>query len=110
MTDHPAAEHLLMMAARPQAMADAMALEAGAAALRALAQFRPHHPNAVVAQTYAVLTVPWQAVLDARAALGDFDLGRFDLEAARAAVQRDREDHFDEMGRDALRAKWGARL
>src|SRR5687767_10757240 len=98
MTDHPHAAHIerLMNNQNDPAFLrvigdeDERAFRAGAAALRALAQFRPHHPNAVVAQTYAVLTVPWQAVLDARAALGDFDLGRFDLEAAREKVETQR--------------------
>jgi hypothetical protein len=109
MTDHPHAADLDSIANRSRAAWETEAAKAGAAALRALAQFRPHHPNAVVAQTYAVLTVPWQAVLDARAALGDFDLGRFDLEAARERVQTQRlADMLDDP--DATRAKWGARL
>jgi hypothetical protein len=107
MNDHPDAVILDRLALRPQSIAEGEAIEAGAAAIRALAQFRPHHPAVVVSSVYAVFHVPFDAVLKAREALGDFDLGRFDMAAAQAAVQRDREDHFDEMGRDAVREKWG---
>lgn len=110
MTDHPAAEHLTMMSARPQSMADAMALEAGAAALRALAALRPHHPQVIVGSRYASLIVPLDALRAAQAALGDHDLGPVDVAALRALHDADRQDHFAEMGDEALRAKWGAKL
>lgn len=107
MNDHPAAEHLTMMAARPQSMADAMALEAGAAAIRALAQFRPHHPAVVVSDVYAVLHVSHAAMIAAREVLGDFDLGRFDLKAAQAETNRQRLAYYDTLTRDERRDKFG---
>ena len=107
MTDHPNAVILDRLALRPQSIEEGEAIEAGAAALRALAQFRPHHPAVVVASTYAVLHVPFAAVLAAREALGDFDLGRFDVKAAQADVQRGRDAYNATLDRDDIRAKWG---
>ena len=107
MTDHPDAVILDRLALRPQSVAEAEAIEAGAAALRALAQFRPHHPAVVVSSTYAVLHGPFDAVLKAREALGDFDLGRFDMAAAQADVQRGRDAYNATLDRDDVRAKWG---
>jgi hypothetical protein len=107
MTHHPDAVILDRLALRPQSVAEAEAIEAGAAAIRALAQFRPHHPAVVVASSYAVLHVPFDAVLKAREALGDFDLGRFDIQAAQANVQRGRDAYNATLDRDDVRAKWG---
>lgn len=107
MTDHPDAVILDRLALRPQSIEDGEAIEAGAAALRALAQFRPHHPAVVVSSVYAVLHVPFDAVLKAREALGDFDLGRFDMAAAQADVQRGRDAYNATLDRDDVREKWG---
>lgn len=107
MTDHPDAVILDRLALRPQSIKEGEAIEAGAAAIRALAQFRPHHPAVVVSSTYAVLHVPFDAVLKAREALGDFDLGRFDVKAAQADVQRGRDAYNATLDRSDVRAKWG---
>ena len=114
MTDHPDAATLEMMLAETGpdgcsglSIAQSKAIEAGAAALRALAQFRPHHPAVVVSSVYAVLHVPFDAVLKAREALGDFDLGRFDVKTAQADVQRGRDAYNATLDRDDVRAKWG---
>jgi hypothetical protein len=108
MTDHPHAytlDFLSHCCHVPDQSKDS--LRAGADAIRALAQFRPHHPAVVVASTYAVLHVPFDAVLKAREALGDFDLGRFDVKAAQADVQRGRDAYNATLDRDDVRAKWG---
>jgi len=109
MTDHPDAAILSSMAEDVMCHDSTVraALAAGAAAIRALAQFRPRHPAVVVASTYAVLHVPFDAVLKAREALGDFDLGRFDVKAAQADVQRGRDAYNATLDRDDVRAKWG---
>lgn len=107
MTDHPAAYHLTMMSGRPQSMADAKALEAGAAAIRALAQFRPHHPQAVIGRRYAALVVPLEALQAARAAVGDHDLGPVDVLALRQLHDDDRQAHNATLSRDEIRQKWG---
>jgi hypothetical protein len=107
MTDHPAADHLTMMSARPQSMADAKALEAGAAALRALAQFRPHHPQAVVGRRYATLIVSYEALRAAQEVLGDFDLGPTDVNVLRQLHDDDRQAHNATLSRDEIRQKWG---
>ncbi len=108
MTDHPAIFELdeirINEGLNPRANA---ALETAAAAIRALAQFRPHHPAVVVSSVYAVLHVPFDAVVDAREVLGDFDLGRFDMVAARADVQRGRDAYNATLTSDEIRAKWG---
>lgn len=109
MTDHPTALILDRLAQRPQSIEDAAAIEAGAAAIRALAQFRPHHPAVVVSDVYAVLHVPHAALTAAREVLGDFDLGRFDLKAAQAETQRQREAHYAAMTPDERRDKFGGR-
>ena len=83
------------------------AMASGAAALRALAQFRPHHPAVVVSDVYAVLHVSHAAMMAARDVLGDFDLGKFDLKAAQAETARQRQAHFDTLTSDEIRAKWG---
>ena len=107
MTDHPLAEHLTMMAARPQSMADATALETAAAALRALAEFRPHHPQAIVGRRYASLVVSYEALRAAQEILGDFDLGPTDVNALRQLHDDDRQAHNATLTRDEHRAKWG---
>jgi hypothetical protein len=111
MTDHPDAVILDRLSSehrRAFSLSEESAVRAGAAAIRALAQFRPHHPAVVVSSTYAVLHVPFDAVLKAREALGDFDLGRFDVQAAQSEVQRGRDAYNATLDRDDVRAKWGA--
>lgn len=107
MTDHRAAEILDRMAVRTGSGTQGDALRAGAAAIRALAQFRPHHPAVVVSDVYAVLHVPVAALVAAREVLGDFDLGRFDMVAAQAETARQREAHYGGMTREEVRQKWG---
>lgn len=106
MTDHPAAAHLAMMSTMPQSMADAMALEAGAAAIRALAEFRPHHPQAIIGRRYATLVVPYEALMAARAALGDHDLGPVDVAALRQLHDDDRQAHNATLTSQEHRQKW----
>lgn len=110
MTDHPHAETLddIRTDDRPGAAA-ADAIAAGAAALRALAQLRPHHPGVIHGDQIAVLTVPYAALVAAREALGDFDLGPWDPTAAREAIRADREDHINELSRGERREKYELR-
>lgn len=114
MTDHPDAETLDHVATQfrddgktVHTLNEIKALRAGAAALRALAQFRPHHPAVVVSDVYAVVHVPFAAMLAAREALGDFDLGRFDVKAAQAVVAYQKADDIAAMTRHERREKFG---
>jgi hypothetical protein len=107
MTDHPDAVILDRLALRPQSIEEGEAIEAGAAAIRALAQFRPHHPAVVVSDVYAVVHVPFAAMLAAREALGGFDLGRFDVKAAQAVVAYQKADDVAAMTRHERREKFG---
>jgi hypothetical protein len=109
MTDHPDAAILSSMAEDVMCHDSTAraALAAGAAAIRALAQFRPHHPAVVVSSVYAVLHVPFDAMLAAREALGDFDLGRFDVKAAQAIVAYQKADDIAAMTRHERREKFG---
>lgn len=109
MTDHPHAETLDLLAKYPRAGSDDLspAIAAGAAAIRALAQFRPHHPAVVASDVYAVLHVSHAAMMAAREVLGDFDLGRFDLKAAQAETNRQRLAYYDTLTRDERRDKFG---
>lgn len=110
MTDHPKAADLDSIASRARAAWETDAAKAGAAALRALAEFRPHHPQVVVGRRYASLIIPLAALDAAKAVLGDHDRGPVDVEALRALHDSDRQDDYELMGRRELRDKWGARL
>jgi hypothetical protein len=112
MTDHPHAAALDQMATHVRAddWADAAVLRAGAAALRALAAFRPHHPQAIVGRRYATLVVPFEALMAAREALGDHDLGPVDVLALRQLHDDDRQKNWADIGSEAVREKWGAKL
>lgn len=72
----------------------------------ALAGLRPHHPRTVVGDRYAVLVVGLAELKAAQAALGDMDLGPFDVEAAAQAHKQDRVDHYRGMTRDEVQQKW----
>jgi|GEM_PF-6464792 len=114
MTDHPDAA--ILEALRPQ-FADtnlyrereARALDTAIAAIRALQALRPHHPRAVVGNRYALIAVGHDELVAAQEVVGrEHDLGRFDLEAAVADVQRAREDYYADDP-EMAREKWGGR-
>lgn len=109
MTDHPQANMLERIAGdvSKATIEEASALIAGAAALRALAEFRPHHPQAIVGKRYATLVVPYEALMAAREALGDHDLGRVDVNALRQLHDDDRQAHNATMTKEEHRDKWG---
>lgn len=106
MTDHPAALILDDKVRHFGSLEDAEAVQAGAAALRALAQFRPHHPQAIVGRRYATLVVPFEALMAAREALGDHDLGPVDVLALRQLHDDDRQAHNATLDSSEHRAKW----
>ncbi len=111
MTDHPDAAELQRTARgyRPDSpLSDA--LLSGAAALRALAQFRPHHPQAIVGKRYATLVVPFEALMAAREAVGDHDLGPVDVNALRQLHDDDRQAHYATLDRSEINAKWGGKF
>jgi len=110
MTDHPDAEILETFSIDHHATStdhSRKAMAAGAAALRALAQFRPHHPQAIVGKRYATLVVPFEALMAARAAVGDHDLGPVDVNALRQLHDDDRQAHNATLDSSEHRAKWG---
>ena len=117
MTDHPdaAAIEAMLNETGPDGCSDlsarqSEALLAGAAALRALAEFRPHHPRAIVGRRYATLVVPYEALMLAREAVGAHDLGPIDLDALQAQTQADRENYYGTLDRSQINAKWGGKF
>lgn len=105
--DHPAIRHLQAL----KSMSDACtrdALDVAIDSIRAVSEMRPKHPRTVVGQRYAQLIVSYPALRRAQTALGDWDLGRLDVDALVAQVQTDRERDAAEMDRDDVRSKWGA--
>lgn len=110
MTEHPTASILDSIARRPMALAEAEAIEAGAAAIRALQALRPHTPDAIVGRRYAHLFVDFDALVAAQDIVAvENALPRFDIEAARLAHTQDRAAHYQGLGRDETKAKWGGR-
>lgn len=110
MTDHPAAARLDSLVSAIPNQTDRDAIQAGAAALRALAQFRPHHPQAIVGKRYATMVVPYEALMAAREALGDHDLGPVDVLALRQLHDDDRQAHNATLDSSEHRAKWGGKF
>lgn len=107
----PKAAMLDALAAGPLLSEDGQAAaRAGAAALRALAAMRPHHPQAIIGKRYATLVVPFEALMAARAAVGDHDLGPVDVNALRQLHDDDRQAHYATLDRSEITAKWGAKF
>lgn len=110
MIEHPHAITLDRLAQRPQSLADAEAIEAGAAAIRALQALRPHHPSTIVGNSYAQLVVGYDELIEAQDAVGQAnDLGRFDLAAAQDNHRAERLARYRGMDSYEIDAKWGGR-
>lgn len=110
MTDHPDAAHLDAISRRPMSFSDAKAIEAGAAAIRALQALRPHHPDTIVGRRYAHMFVSFDALMEAQRVVGHVNaLPRFDIEAARLGHTQDRAAHYQGVDGADNRAKWTGR-
>lgn len=109
MKDNPHAVLLDDLAQVSDPLADAVAMKKGAAAIRALAQFRPHWPSLVAGDQVAVLYVPHAAMMDARAVLGDYDLGPWDQTQAQQALDDARAAKVAELSRAERREKYELR-
>lgn len=108
MTDHPTASILDSIARRPMALVEAEAIEAGAAAIRALQALRPHHPDTIVGRRYAHMFVSFDALVEAQRVVGHENaLPRFDIDAARLGHKQDRANHYRGVDGQDNRAKWG---
>lgn len=110
MTDHPTASILDTIARRPMALVEAEAIEAGAAAIRALQALRPHHPDTIVGRRYAHMFVGFDALIAAQKVVGlENALPRFDIDAARLGHTQDRADYYKGLDRSEIKDKWGGR-
>lgn len=109
MTEHPAITTLKALAGNPARTAtyEASALVTAIQAIEALQALRPHHPRAVVGNSYATLVVGYDELVAAQDAIGiENDLGRFDLEAAQDKHRAERVAHYRGMTPDEISAKW----
>ena len=108
MKQHPDAIELDRLAKAAQWDRDARLMRAGACAIRALQGLRPHHPRAVVGNSYATLVVGYDELVAAQDAIGiENDLGHFDLEAALDNHRAERLARYRGMTPDERAEKWG---